>query len=173
MLNSILRACILQAVHGLSLCEYHNLYGNSKELNKQLKGNFGIISIRFLKIVLVSFRLSLRATPISRTTPTTLFRLPGEILVLDLVLFVWFTMRLVGSSFLKDGPNPASFSFVFVAHNFFVVSRIQTQIIGVGGKHANHQTTSTALALLCYCSFYYVFRRVNVDQVKYLIFNLC
>ena len=52
--------------------------------------------------------------------------------------------------FLKSGPTPASFLFIFVLfkHNYSEkivgFSGIQTRIVGVEGEHADHLTTTTA-----------------------------
>ena len=54
------------------------------------------------------------------------------------------------SAFFKNGPTPASFSFIFVFsynNRHLVASGIQTWIFGAVGKSTDHYTTTTAQAI--------------------------
>ena len=68
--------------------------------------------------------------------------------------------------FLKNGPTPASFLFIFVLfnNNFYRkivdLSGIRTRIVGVEGEHADHLTTTTALQIDFYQGKFVSFNQV-------------
>ena len=49
-------------------------------------------------------------------------------------------------NFFKDGPTPASFSFIFIfSYRKLVISRIRSRIAGVESEDPDHKTTTTVL----------------------------